>query len=274
VRFAFLPSGDYWFYNSHALQGASTYFSDYDLNLTGYTIACEYCAATSNLAACPPVQGASYIMNVTLGDLNKAGIPDPGDGSHPDCSGYEDHTDMPAHLYKGIPYTLEMVYFKQGTAFQYDIAAAWIDWNQNSAFFDLNESYPMTRLAYTWSAEVIPPFDAVEHGLGASGECRLRISLGSTADGDVTAYCGTRTWGEVEDYVVMPMDLECGDFNGDDEVNADDIAFLQAWYFGGGTAPDFWQRADMDNDGMITLADLILLADYAYGRVGSVTCIS
>jgi hypothetical protein len=81
--------------------------------------------------------------------------------------------------------------------------------------------------------------------------------------------------GEVEDFVVEVADLECGDFDMSGGLpDAADIAFLRAWYFGyvGADAPDIWQRADIDGDGAITIADLIALADAAY-REGPLVCI-
>ena len=218
-EFSMLPAGDYFFYNHHNGQGCASYWADYTMNVEGNVVECAYCFAEANIAACPPVAGASFIDAVTLGDIATAGT---------GCNAYEDFSAITTELYKGLPYTLDVVMGKQGIPGEYDHCGAWIDWNQNSAFFDPMEQYPMTRLAYTWSIEVTPPMFAMAHGDGASGECRLRVVMGSTADSDNPTECGGRTWGEVEDYVVMAVDLECGDFDGDDDVDADDVAFLQA----------------------------------------------
>ena len=83
--------------------------------------------------------------------------------------------------------------------------------------------------------------------------------------------CGTKTWGEVEDYLLNVVDLECGDFDIDGDIDATDISFLRAFYFGSGPAPDFAERGDIDGDGSITIADIIALSDAAY-RGGVVNC--
>ena len=250
-----MPAGDYWATINHTAVGTMGYEFDYVAHIIGYEITCEYCVATANIGACPPVAGASWVDAVRLAEINNSGT---------GCNAYEDRTSETASLYKGITYTLEFDMGKQGTpSYTYDLAYVWIDWNQNSVFFDNGEEYEPTRLAYTWTIDVTPPLDAVDPGMGASGECRMRIRLGSTGNTGNT-YCGAVTFGEVEDYVILATDIECGDFDIDGDIDADDIAFLQAWYFGGGTAPDYWQRADIDGDGMITLADLIALVDAAY----------
>ena len=59
----------------------------------------------------------------------------------------------------------------------------------------------------------------------------------------------------------------------DEDVDAEDIDFLRAYYFDDGAeAPDYWQRADIDGDGMITIADIIALVDAAY-HGGELICL-
>lgn len=258
-----MPAGDYWFALNHTTAGTMGYQFDYMIHFTGTVITCEYCVAGANIGSCG-VSGGSWINAVSLEEINTTAT---------GCHGYEDFTaGTAANLYKGMPYSLVFTMGKVGLpTYTYDRAYVWIDWNQNSVFFDLGENYEPTRLAYDWTQPFTVPLDAVSPGMGASGQCRMRIRLGSTSNTS-NAYCGTgATFGEVEDYVINAVDLECGDFDLSGTLDADDIAFLQAWYFGGGTAPDYWQRADIDGDGMVTLADLIALVDAAY-HGGATNC--
>ena len=88
--------------------------------------------------------------------------------------------------------------------------------------------------------------------------------MASDADG-MNVPCGEKVWGEVEDFMIELSDLECGDFDDPpDGLDAGDIDFLWQWYLGLGPAPDYWQRADSDGDGVITIADIIVLVDAAY----------
>ena len=257
-----MPAGDYWFALNHTTAGTMGYQFDYVMHFTGTVITCEYCVAGANIGSCG-VSGGSWINAVRLQEINNSAT---------GCHGYEDRTAETASVYKGMPYTLAFDMGKVGLpTYAYDRAYVWIDWNQNSVFFDGGESYIPTRLAYEWTMPFTVPLDAVDPGAGASMETRMRIRLGSTSNTS-NAYCGTgATFGEVEDYVILAVDLECGDFDMSGTLDADDIAFLQAWYFGGGTAPDYWQRADIDGDGMVTLADLIALVDAAYNS-GPTNC--
>ena len=271
-EFPGLLPGTYYFASSNwtmgvnAVGGSYTNPYDYNVNFRATSVECEYCAATSNINSCPPVAGASWITDVDFESIHKEGIPYV-QGVSDDCHAYEDHTDMVASLYKGISYDMSVLMGKVGTAGVHDSCNAWIDWNQNSGFApfvsELNEKFDLTRLALTWTITVTVPLDAAEPGEGATGVTMMRVRMASDADG-TNVPCGEKVWGEVEDFMVEVTSIECGDFDVDGMVDADDIAFLRDWYFGGTTAPDYWQRADIDGDGMITIADVIALVDAAY----------
>ncbi len=271
-EFPGLLPGTYYFTSSCWTMGVNTvggsYWNPYDFNVNfrGTTVACTYCAATANINSCPPVAGASWIDGVDFGAISNTGT---------GCNAYEDRTGEVAYLYKGIEYELSVVMGKVGIAGVHDSCNVWIDWNQNSGFApfvaEINEKINPERLALTWTAMVTPPLDAMEPGEGATGVTMMRVRMASDADGANTP-CADKVWGEVEDYMVEVVTLECGDFDIDGVVDADDIAFLRDYYFGGGTAPDYWQRADIDGDGIITLADLIALVDVAYYG-GAAICI-
>lgn len=258
-----LPGTYYWVVSNWEMGrtsdgGRYIFPYDYVCNFRGTPVECSYCDATSNINSCPPVAGASWISGVTFESISTSAT---------GCNAYEDHTDLVAHLYKGLTYDLTVVMGKVGIAGEHDSCDAWIDWNQNSGFAafvpEVNEKIDLSRLALTWTADVTVPMDAAEPGEGATGVTMMRVRMASDADG-ANVPCGEKVWGEVEDFMVEVTTLECGDFDIDGTIDADDIAFLRDWYFGGGTAPDYWQRADIDGDGMITLADVIALVDAAY----------
>lgn len=234
----------------------------YGLGFTATEIECVPCEATANLNACPPLTGASWILNVDLEEIDKDPVSPPED----DCLGYEDHTDMIATLYKGISYEIEVVMGKNGTAGEYDLCDVWVDWNQNSGFLEQGERTTLSRLALDWDGIITPPLDAMEPGEGATGYTRMRVRMASTADGE-NGPCGVQVWGEVEDFTIEVTNIECADFFGDG-VGVDDIEFLHAWYFGGTTPPIPWQRADTDGDGVITIADIIVLVDAVHHEGG------
>jgi len=282
MEFLMLPSGDYFFPHNHWTIGGNCGWGPGLVNFTGTVIECTYCEGAANEGTCtwPQVAGASWIINVNLGPagedgIHKVGTPTNVPLQQSDCNSYEDWTVEPdrlvAHLYRGIGYTVQFTMGKVGVAGQYDVAGVYIDWNENSVWFDPGETYIPTRLALTWTAPVTVPLYALDPGVGGSGEIRMRVRLGSTSDAGQPAACGNVVWGEVEDFVIEVMDIECGDFDGDDDVDADDVAFIRAYYFGG-AAPDYWQRADIDGDGYITIADVIALADAAY-RGGPLVCL-
>jgi len=255
----------------------------YGLGFLAEEVECVHCDALANINTCPDlvqqteVGGATWITNVDLADLSKVGVPYVQHVSN-DCNSYEDHTDMIANLYRGISYDFDMVFDKVGALSDYDICDIWVDWNQNSGFLDPGDRFTAESFVtgsspnYTFhfGADITPPLDAMGPGEGATGFTLMRVRLASTADGN-NSPCGEKTFGEVEDFTIEVKDLECGDFFGDG-VGADDIEFLRDWYFGGTSAPDFWQRADIDGDGVITIADVIALVDAAY-HGGDLICL-
>ena len=243
---------------------------DFPVNFRGTTVECTYCDAWSNINSCPPVAGASWIRKVDFDEIST---------DTTDCNSYEDHTTTQPNplLYKGLTYELSVLMGKVGIAGEHDSCVAWIDWNQNSGFAafvpEINERIDLERLALTWTVDITVPMDAMEVGEGATEVTYMRIRMGSDADGPMVP-CGEKVWGEVEDFIVEVGTLECGDFTtpADGVLDATDIDFLTAWYFGTGPAPDHPERADIDGDGFITLADIIGLVDAAY-HGGSLNCI-
>jgi len=277
--FTTMPPGDYWFELRDAAIGLLEHEFAYNMHITGTITPCVYCPASSLPAQCTNL--GSWINRVIL----KLALPtnQPGDTvinntvAGTGCHNYENFTGllpMPK-VYKGFAYALQVRYAKVNESnYHFDTVGYWADWNQNSVFFDPGERFMTARHGVPIEGRVFDtftvPMTALGPGQGPGGETRLRFRLTSTT-GNVSAYCGTAQFGEVEDYALAVKDLECGDFNIDGNLNSDDIAFLRAWYFGTGPAARIWQRGDIDGVGGITIADIIALADAAY-RGGALNC--
>ncbi len=268
--FLSLIPGDYYFAECMYFLGNNPdVWMDFQINFIATQAACVYCGATANVNSCPPVAGSTWIDRVTISDLVNPAAPT-------GCHGFQDFTALTAKVYRGFPYTLTARYGRQGGGAlgTGDSCDVWVDWNQNSGLAanqtETGERTRLTRIGPDVVCTLDVPMTAALPGEGASGATRMRVRLANAADGG-NAACGSKTWGEVEDYTLIVANLECGDFNIDGSLNADDIAFLRAYYFGSGPAPDLWQRGDIDGDGAITIADIIALADAAY-RGGTLNC--
>jgi hypothetical protein len=275
-----LIPGDYYMPVSQSNSGlttigigsATSYFDDYQINFRATSGACVYCAATANVNSCPPVAGATWIDRVSISNLVNPALP-----TLSGCHAYEDYTAVtPAKVYRGFPYTLTVRYGRTGggALVAGDSCDVWVDWNQNSGLAaNQSETAERTRLVRIGPDVVCTidiPLDAYGIGEGPSGMTYMRVRMANAADGN-NAACGAKTWGEVEDYLLNVVDLECGDFDIDGDVDATDIAYLRAFYFGAGPAPVPDVRGDIDGDGAITIADIIALSDAAY-RGGALNC--
>jgi hypothetical protein len=273
--FAGMATGSYYIqidFNMHMLDET---FDDYVINVTGTIIEeCYYCESTTNGGTLPPVSGGTWIQDFSLADIATVGEPlvmvEEGPpqvytGAFNSVAPFDvDNTAMVAHMYRGITYEAEVVMDKFGPpANEHDSCDIWIDWNQNTSLYDPLERITLERIALTWTADITVPTTALLPGEGISTTTRMVVRLSNDLDG-AAAICGVRAFGEVERYTVEVVAIECGDFNIDGLTNADDVTFLRDWYFGGTTAPDYWQRADIDGDGMITIADVIALVEAAY----------
>jgi hypothetical protein len=53
-----------------------------------------------------------------------------------------------------------------------------------------------------------------------------------------------------------------GDCNGDMEVTQDDLVYLTDWHIGTGPPPECLDAADVDDDGLLAVADILYLDDY------------
>jgi hypothetical protein len=271
-----LIPGDYYMPVSQSNSGitgpGTSYFDPYQINFLATTGPCVYCNATANVNSCPPVAGATWIDRVTISNLVNPALP-----TLSGCHAYENFTAVtPAKVYRGFPYTLTVRYGRTGggALVAGDSCDVWVDWNQNSGLAaNQSETAERTRLVRIGPDVVCTidvPLTAYGMGEGPSGMTYMRVRMANAADGG-NAACGAKTWGEVEDYLLNVVDLECGDFDIDGDVDATDIAYLRAFYFGTGPAPVPSERGDIDGDGVITIADIIALSDAAY-RGGALMC--
>jgi hypothetical protein len=63
------------------------------------------------------------------------------------------------------------------------------------------------------------------------------------------------------DYFVYP---ECGDANGDDQINVGDAVFIINYVFKGGEPPDPLCEADANGDGDVNVADAVYLINFVF----------
>ncbi|MEW5795309.1 MAG: GEVED domain-containing protein [Candidatus Zixiibacteriota bacterium] len=275
---AVIPGDYYWGADRYSIGGNATgdptpwHVDEFRVNFRAIAAPCVYCAASGNPNSCPPVAGATWIDRVTF-----AAIQNPAPPATSGCMAYQDFTAVTGgKVYRGFDYTLTVRYGRTGGGAlgSGDSMDVWVDWNQNSGFAanqtETFERTTLSRVGPDMVGTVSVPMAAQGPGGGATGTTIMRVRIANAADGG-NAPCGNKTWGEVEDYLLQVYDLECGDFNIDGNVDATDIAFLWAWYQGAGPAPDFYQRADIDGDGFITLADVVALVEAAYNG-GPLNC--
>ena len=125
------------------------------------------------------------ITNVTLNTINNIS---------PDASaGYEDFTCVSTNLTVGQNYTLSVVH-DQPTNHN---CAAWVDWNNDGVFDDVNERILTSTSSLTSTATFYVPATAV-----LNTPLRMRVS----ADYDFSAAptpCSNLDYGQAEDYTVI-----------------------------------------------------------------------
>jgi len=273
-----IPGDYYWpafLYSIGGYQAGDpdpSHVEQFQVNFRAKSATCAYCAATGNVNSCPPVAGATWIDRVTF-----SGIANPASPATSGCLGYQDFLAVTGgKVYRGLSYPIAVRYGRTGGGAlgAGDSVDVWVDWNQNSGFAanqtETFERNTLSRVGPDMTGTISVPMAAELPGGGATGYTVMRVRIANAADGG-NAPCGSKTWGEVEDYTLQVYDLECGDFDIDGDTDAGDIAFLWAWYQGTGPAPDYYQRADIDGDGFITLADVIALVDAAY-HGGTLNC--
>lgn len=185
-------------YYTATLSVLNSFGSDIEVK-TNYinVVSYSYCSASGG--------GDEYISGVQLGTINNTGT---------GASGYEDYTNFSTDLTIGESYSITVT---NGNVYSVDDLGVWIDWNQNGVFTDAGENVVCEvsnsgQGTYSFSV----PANATD------GVTRMRIRIKWSGD-DCGSYCGTTTYGEVEDYSVnvvgghVTLDLKAylqGPFNG------------------------------------------------------------
>jgi lysyl endopeptidase len=127
-----------------------------------------------------------YISNVTLGAINNSTA----------CTNYASYAAT-ATLAAGSSYNISI---DLGQAYIDDEVAAWIDWNDDDDFADANEQISYTLLTGSTTVPIVDNF-TVPVGT-AAGTKTMRVRISYSVDGAIDP-CGTSTYGEVEDYLIL-----------------------------------------------------------------------
>ena len=143
--------------------------------------------------------GDCDISNVTVGSINNGNaLPV---YSNPTCTGtYTDYTSLPpAVLLAGMSYPISVSQCNTSTTFWGSLVNVYIDYNRNGVFDLPGEkvySAPTSSAATTVSGSFTIPTT----GIVTNIPTRMRVVLDES---DVAPACGTYTWGETEDYLVI-----------------------------------------------------------------------
>ncbi|WP_024772660.1 S8 family serine peptidase [Aquimarina macrocephali] len=135
-----------------------------------------YCAAEAT-------NGPEHIARVKFGTIDNSSARD----------SYHDYTNISTDVAKNNSYALSVVI---GQPYGNDNeVTAWIDWNIDGDFEDAGEQYLLSKSSTSEASISIPgPSGA---SIGTTG-MRIRVSYNSSS----RTPCGTRNYGEVEDYAV------------------------------------------------------------------------
>jgi len=176
-------------------EGRCCYGAQYQTCEDGVTL--EYCEGLAGqwyhtlTCPCPApaycAAGATcdeYIMDFTVGTIANLGTACGTDG-------YTDYTALSTSMTIGTGYLCTIVL---GTSYTDDACAVWVDWNGDLDWDDAGEEFLCTTSDFvTFTATITPP-------AGASiGNTRMRARV---VWNETPLACGTRPWGETEDYTV------------------------------------------------------------------------
>lgn len=140
--------------------------------------------------------GWEDIGNVTISNLNN-GNPLPSSNNPTAVNGYTDFTNLPpVQLAPGVTYPISVSQISSSSQYASDVCV-YIDYNRNGAWDLPSErvfSASTTTTMLTVTGNVVVPYNAVP------GITMMRVVLDETGSAQP---CGTYTWGETEDYLVM-----------------------------------------------------------------------
>jgi lysyl endopeptidase len=141
--------------------------------ITVQEVVIEYCTSSGNN------QNYEYIAGVSVGDLtNNSG-----------ASGYSDFTYLTADLTAGSPVSVSLTPGFTGSSYT-EYWKIWIDYNVDGDFADSGEEVFSGSGSSTVSGSFTVPS-------GLEAVTRMRVSMSYSTS---PPYCGTFTYGEVEDY--------------------------------------------------------------------------
>jgi hypothetical protein len=80
-----------------------------------------------------------------------------------------------------------------------------------------------------------------------------------------------RRWIRLEVGVLPPPEYICGDADGSEDVDIDDVVFLIAYIFSGGPPPDPYESGDADCSGAVDIDDVVYLIGYIFSG-GNAPC--
>jgi hypothetical protein len=155
-----------------------------------------YCSSSATSTA------DEEIWNVTLGGLNNSSDCStlaPGAGSVQNM--YSNYKSLPpAVLVPGASHPMSLTLAYCGTGTFSNMAAVWIDFNQNGLLTDPGEQVYLKPFAtFTHPSQVFNFNISIPAG-AVPGNTLMRVVL---VESSVINPCGTYTWGETEDYTVL-----------------------------------------------------------------------
>jgi hypothetical protein len=100
------------------------------------------------------------------------------------------------------------------------------------------------------------------NGLGNPASCPLNLTYTALADANLNLIVTTASSGS---YTVLPLAVLPGDINGDWSVDLKDLVLLADAYGSGPGLSNWNPKADIDNNGIVGLGDLAIMAKY-YGQ--------
>ena len=183
---------DYWYRVKPSNGEADTYSA-----VQAFTTDAIYCRTSTTQDNCN--SGGEFISQVQFGSnaANASGCEPDGYAGYRNTSNYEAEANQTYALAVNIT-----------SFYPNDEVVAYIDWNRNGNLTDPGESLPFASPGATNQQNITVPSDA------QPGNTLMRIVVNYAPNG-ATAPCGTRSFGEAEDYtlsivnssVVLPVEL-------------------------------------------------------------------
>ena len=149
----------------------------------------EYCTPSG----ANPDEG--YIGLISSGLISAGGIYNSSGVSE---GGYADYTDISRTIYLHNRVRIKPQW---GPSVTTQSCAVWIDYNQDSDFYDEDELIFNQQLIAVSSEDIVVDFEVPGHAL--PGSTRMRIALLGNASSNLPDSCGDFEIGEVEDYTVI-----------------------------------------------------------------------